>query len=80
MPFEGYDENYDGPVGVLTSKLPDGSSTAGTLFTTIDIRHRKSSVPFSDFYDLHLLVSGINDEKRYLNTLVGGVARSTPSD
>ena len=80
LPFEGYDENYDGPVGVLTSKLPDGSSTAGTLFTTIDIRHRKSSLPFLDFYDLQLLVSGIDDKKRYLNTLVGGVTRRILSD
>ena len=29
MPFIGYGDCYDGPVGFLTSKLPDGSSTAG---------------------------------------------------
>ena len=57
LPFEGYDENYDGPVGVLTSKLPDGSSTAGTLFTTFDIQRRKSSLPFLDFYDLHMMMT-----------------------
>jgi len=25
--FEGYDDDYDGPKGILTSKLPDGTST-----------------------------------------------------
>ena len=29
MPFNGYGELYDGPVGYLSSKLPDGTSTAG---------------------------------------------------
>jgi hypothetical protein len=26
-PFHGYDEDYDGPRGILTSHLPDGTST-----------------------------------------------------
>ena len=59
LPFEGYDESYVGPVGILTSKLPDGSSTAGTLFTTFDIHRRRSSLAFLEFYDLQRRVTGI---------------------
>ena len=59
LPFVGYDENYDGPIGVLTSKLPDGSSTAGTLFSSFDYRHRSSSLAFLEFYDLQMVATGI---------------------
>ena len=60
LPFVGYDENYDGPIGVLTSKLPDGSSTAGTLFTSYP---RSSSLAFLEFYDLHMVATGIYYKK-----------------
>ena len=59
LPFEGYGENYDGPVGVLTSQLPDGSSTAGTLFTSVNIHRRRSSLAFWGFYDLQRNLTGI---------------------
>ena len=39
-PFHGYGEYYDGPVGYLTSKLPDGSSTAGE-FTFLSLKTQK---------------------------------------
>ena len=26
-PFNGFDEDYDGPKGILTSHVPDGTST-----------------------------------------------------
>ena len=63
LPFVGYDENYDGPIGVLTSKLPDGTSTAGTLFSSFDIRHRSSSIAFLEFYDLQMVATGIYHKK-----------------
>ena len=59
LPFEGYGENYDGPVGVLTSQLPDGSSTAGTLFTSVNTHRRRSSLAFWGFYDLQRNLTGI---------------------
>jgi hypothetical protein len=64
LPFVGYNESYDGPIGILTSKLPDGSSTAGTLFTSFHIHRRKSSIAFLDFYDLQFTAAaGIYHKK-----------------